>query len=153
MKGEVFFTRDIHTYIHAYGHRDSMTESAQWADSVKITSPKRDFLGSFWKETPPLVAKYIDYSLNIYAVLVHTLACCNDLKFQIPGSHQCIFPWAHCKTNWALTLILGSKPIIKLWAQPVWKSELHSLLTFRGISLWGRVGMSYRKIIAWRQNS
>ena len=25
-----------HTYIHARGHSDSMTESAQWADSVKI---------------------------------------------------------------------------------------------------------------------
>ena len=25
-----------HTYIHGDGHRDSMTESAQWADSVKI---------------------------------------------------------------------------------------------------------------------
>ena len=32
MKGKVFFTGDI----HAHGHRDSMTESAQWADSVKI---------------------------------------------------------------------------------------------------------------------
>ena len=31
MKGEVFFTGDTHTH----GHRDSMTESAQWADSVK----------------------------------------------------------------------------------------------------------------------
>ena len=37
MKGEVFFTGDIsHTYIHTRGHRDSMTESAQWADSVKM---------------------------------------------------------------------------------------------------------------------
>ena len=26
----------IQTYIHTYGHSDSMTESAQWADSVKI---------------------------------------------------------------------------------------------------------------------
>ena len=24
------------THIHTYGHYDSMTESAQWADSVKI---------------------------------------------------------------------------------------------------------------------
>ena len=24
-----------HTVVHTYGHRDSMTESAQWADSVK----------------------------------------------------------------------------------------------------------------------
>ena len=35
MKGKVFFTGDRHTYIAADGHRDSMTESAQWADSVK----------------------------------------------------------------------------------------------------------------------
>ena len=34
MKGKVFFTGDIHTYIHSDGHRNSMTESAQWADSV-----------------------------------------------------------------------------------------------------------------------
>ena len=27
------------TYIHTYGHRDSMTELAQWADSVKIERP------------------------------------------------------------------------------------------------------------------
>ena len=28
---------NIHTYIHTYkGHRDSMIESAQWADSMKI---------------------------------------------------------------------------------------------------------------------
>ena len=26
------------TYVHMYGHRDSMTESAQWADSVKINT-------------------------------------------------------------------------------------------------------------------
>ena len=41
MKGKVFFTGDIHTYIHTDrptdGHRASMTESAQWADSVKNT--------------------------------------------------------------------------------------------------------------------
>ena len=39
MKGDVFFTGDIQTYIHTDihtdGHRDSMTELAQWADSVK----------------------------------------------------------------------------------------------------------------------
>ena len=35
MKGKVFFTGDIHTYIHSHGHPDSMTESAQWANSVK----------------------------------------------------------------------------------------------------------------------
>ena len=35
MKGKVFFTGDTHTRIHTHGHRDSMTESAQWADSVK----------------------------------------------------------------------------------------------------------------------
>ena len=35
MKGEVFFTGDTHTYRHTDGHRDSMTESAQWANSVK----------------------------------------------------------------------------------------------------------------------
>ena len=26
---------NIHTHVHSDGHRDSMTESAQWADSVK----------------------------------------------------------------------------------------------------------------------
>ena len=36
MKGKVLFTGDK-TYKHTYGHRDSMTESAQWADSVKRT--------------------------------------------------------------------------------------------------------------------
>ena len=35
MKGKVFFTGDIHTYIQTEEHRDSMTELAQWADSVK----------------------------------------------------------------------------------------------------------------------
>ena len=35
MKGKVFFTGDTRTYIHTDGHCDSMTESAQWADSVK----------------------------------------------------------------------------------------------------------------------
>ena len=35
MKGKVFFTGDRHTDIQTDGHRDSMTESAQWADSVK----------------------------------------------------------------------------------------------------------------------
>ena len=35
MKGKVFFTGDIRTDTHTHGHRDSMTESAQWADSVK----------------------------------------------------------------------------------------------------------------------
>ena len=36
MKGKVFFTGDKQTDIHTDGHRDSMTESAQWANSVKI---------------------------------------------------------------------------------------------------------------------
>ena len=36
MKGKVFFTGDRHTYTSHHGHRDSMTESAQWADSVKM---------------------------------------------------------------------------------------------------------------------
>ena len=36
MKGEVFFTGDTHTYRQTDGHRDSMTESAQWAESVKM---------------------------------------------------------------------------------------------------------------------
>ena len=35
MEGEVFFTGERHTYVRTHGHRDSMTESAQWADSVK----------------------------------------------------------------------------------------------------------------------
>ena len=35
MKGKVFFTGDGHTNIQTDGHRDSMTESAQWAVSVK----------------------------------------------------------------------------------------------------------------------
>ena len=34
-KGKVFFTGDIQTDVHTDGHRNSMTESAQWADSVK----------------------------------------------------------------------------------------------------------------------
>ena len=34
IQGDVFFTGDIHTQ----GHRDSMTESAKWADSVKTCS-------------------------------------------------------------------------------------------------------------------
>ena len=36
MRGlEINFTGRGHTYVHTYGHRDSMTESAQWADSLK----------------------------------------------------------------------------------------------------------------------
>ena len=47
--GEVFFTGDRHADTHTDGHRDSMTELAQWADSVKIviTSPM-DTLYSKW---------------------------------------------------------------------------------------------------------
>ena len=37
MKGEVFFTGDRQTDRQTDGHRDSMTESAQWADSVKTS--------------------------------------------------------------------------------------------------------------------
>ena len=37
MKGKVFFTGDTHTYRQTDGHRDSMTESAQWADLVKMS--------------------------------------------------------------------------------------------------------------------
>ena len=36
MEGDVFFTGDIRTYVHTYGHRDSMTDPAQRAESVKI---------------------------------------------------------------------------------------------------------------------
>ena len=36
MKGKVFFTGDRHTNTQTDGHHNSMTESAQWADSVKI---------------------------------------------------------------------------------------------------------------------
>ena len=36
MKGKVFFKGDRHTNIQTHGHRNSITESAQWADSVKI---------------------------------------------------------------------------------------------------------------------
>ena len=32
--------RDIHTYKHTNGHRDSMIKSAQWADSMKIILKK-----------------------------------------------------------------------------------------------------------------
>ena len=35
MKGKVFFTGDIHTYRHTDGHRNSITELVQWANSVK----------------------------------------------------------------------------------------------------------------------
>ena len=38
MKGKVFFTGDRHTRRHTRRHRNSMTESAQWADSVKMHS-------------------------------------------------------------------------------------------------------------------
>ena len=30
-----------HTYVHTDRHCDPMTESAQWADSVKIPKPKK----------------------------------------------------------------------------------------------------------------
>ena len=33
----------IHTYIHTDGHCNSMTESAQWADSVKKLLVKKNF--------------------------------------------------------------------------------------------------------------
>ena len=41
MKGKVFFTGDIQTYRNTHGHRDSMTDSAQWADSVKSRESKQ----------------------------------------------------------------------------------------------------------------
>ena len=41
MEGEVFFTGDTQTDIGTHGHRDSMTESAQWADSVKIRKSEK----------------------------------------------------------------------------------------------------------------
>ena len=43
-----------HTYIHAYGHRYSMTESAHWANSVKRKTIS-DFitqLQRFFRRTP-----------------------------------------------------------------------------------------------------
>ena len=40
MKGKVFFTGDRRTNIQTDGQRDSMTKSAQWADSVKIGEKK-----------------------------------------------------------------------------------------------------------------
>ena len=36
MEGEVFFTGDKQTDVHTHGHRDSMTELAQLADSMKM---------------------------------------------------------------------------------------------------------------------
>ena len=36
MEGDVFFTGDRRTDVQTDGHHDSMTELAQWADSVKI---------------------------------------------------------------------------------------------------------------------
>ena len=37
MRGlEINFTGRGHMYVQTDGHRDSMTESAQWADSVEI---------------------------------------------------------------------------------------------------------------------
>ena len=46
MEGDIFFTgdrqTDIHTYIHTHGHCDSMTESAQWADSMKRRRKKKN---------------------------------------------------------------------------------------------------------------
>ena len=41
MEGEVFFTGDRHTD----GHCDSMTESAQWADSVKKKKKMVELVG------------------------------------------------------------------------------------------------------------
>ena len=38
MEGDVFFTGDRRTDIQTDGHRQSMTELAQWADSVKKTT-------------------------------------------------------------------------------------------------------------------
>ena len=35
MKGKVSFAGDRHANVQTHGHRDYMTESAQWADSVK----------------------------------------------------------------------------------------------------------------------
>ena len=40
MKGKVFFTGDKRTDIQTHEHRDSMTESAQWADLVKNATKK-----------------------------------------------------------------------------------------------------------------
>ena len=48
MEGEVFFTGDRQTVTHTDGHRDSMTESAQWADSVKIQFVEHIYLSKVY---------------------------------------------------------------------------------------------------------
>ena len=51
MKGEVFFTGDRRTHIHTDGHSDSMTESAQWADSVKSFKSEHCLIAYFSAKT------------------------------------------------------------------------------------------------------
>ena len=49
--------RDIRTYKHTHGHRDSMIESAQWADSMKTSeATAEDCEGLF------LLPEPLDYS-------------------------------------------------------------------------------------------
>ena len=47
IQGDVFFTGDINTDIQTDGHRNSMTESAKWADSVKKTYPKNPRISTY----------------------------------------------------------------------------------------------------------
>ena len=56
IKGKVFFTGNIQIYIHTDGHHNSMTESAQWADSVKSTN-----LLPFW----PVIRHNICLSVSV----------------------------------------------------------------------------------------
>ena len=48
MKGKVFFTEDRQTYRRTDGHCDSMTESAQWTDSVKRVVEKKVSREEVW---------------------------------------------------------------------------------------------------------
>ena len=72
MQGDVFFTGDRRTYRQTDGHRDSMTESAQWADSVKRDiSPFKETYCVPWLvsscnfEFDPIIKLSLDLS-NIY---------------------------------------------------------------------------------------
>ena len=50
------------TYIHTYGHPDSMTESAQWAESVKIYILDSDL-------TPNIMESFISFWLHSFTNL------------------------------------------------------------------------------------
>ena len=56
--------RDRHTRRHTYGHRDSMIESAQWADSMKIGEEKINKQMAWPWQTPNAPLYNVKYNVK-----------------------------------------------------------------------------------------